>query len=593
LAKKKKHASRQLTFAALLNKVVSAILEKLFFQNLQIIKKLLNLVFSNEDYILQLLTEAGLVSDHVIDSVRQSGGNQSVIDKLIRDGHIDQVEIAKVLASSNALEFFDLANTSVAPDVANSITDEVARRYKVIPVFDDGSTLTLAIADPFDFETLDALPHVLTREINFVVSTPDSINSMLKNFYGAQDQGAAGAVDESIDVEGTDAPIIKLVLGMLVDAFNNRASDIHIEPLETSVRIRYRVDGKLIEVANHPKKLLPSIIARLKVMSTSMSIAEKRMPQDGRIQVKIAGKDVDLRVSSVPSNHGESIVMRILDKSGLVLGLPELGFFSDDQATFERLLGLPDGIILVTGPTGSGKTTTLYGCLNAINKPDKKIITVEDPVEYEMAGINQVMVRTEIGMTFSNALRAMLRQAPNIIMIGEIRDAETANIAINASLTGHLVFSTLHTNDAPSAVARLADIGVKRFLIASAVRAVLAQRLVRKLCPACKTPIELSDKELRALRLDASRMVDATIQGPVGCEKCRKKGFRGRMGIFEIFEIDDEVRHLINSELSSSHLRKRAREMGMRSMREDGIRKVLAGLTSAQEVIHVTMADAD
>ena len=497
-----------------------------------------------------------------------------------------------MLASSNALAYYDLANNSIPPEVANSITDEVARRYRAVPVYDDGYTLTVAIADPYDFETMDALPHVLDRDVSFVVSTPDAIQLILKSIYGAAEIANAAESDDTSAADG-DAPIIKLVINMLVEAFNHRASDIHIEPLETSVRIRYRVDGKLIEVANHPKKLLPAIIARLKVMSTSMSIAEKRLPQDGRIQIKVAGKDVDLRVSSVPSNHGESIVMRILDKSGLVLGLPELGFFSDDQSTFERLLALPDGIILVTGPTGSGKTTTLYGCLNVINRPDKKIITVEDPVEYEMAGINQVMVKADIGMTFSNALRAMLRQAPNIIMIGEIRDAETANIAINASLTGHLVFSTLHTNDAPSAVARLADIGIKRFLIASAVRAVLAQRLVRKHCPACKAPIDLSDKELRALRLDASRMTDATIFGPVGCEKCRKKGFRGRMGIFEIFEIDDEVRHLISAELSSSQLRKRAREMGMRSMREDGIRKVLAGLTSAQEVIHVTMADFD
>ena len=538
------------------------------------------------------MTEAGLVSEHAVNAARQGGGSQSVIEKLLQAGHVGQEEIAGVLASSNALAYYDLANNSIPPEVANSITDEVARRYRAVPVYDDGYTLTVAIADPYDFETLDALPHVLARDLNFVVSTPDAIQLILKSIYGAAEVANAA---ESVDTTAADgdAPIIKLVINMLVEAFNQRASDIHIEPLETSVRVRYRVDGKLIEVANHPKKLLPAIIARLKVMSTSMSIAEKRLPQDGRIQIKVAGKDVDLRVSSVPSNHGESIVMRILDKSGLVLGLPELGFFSDDQSTFERLLALPDGIILVTGPTGSGKTTTLYGCLNVINRPDKKIITVEDPVEYEMAGINQVMVRADIGMTFSNALRAMLRQAPNIIMIGEIRDAETANIAINASLTGHLVFSTLHTNDAPSAVARLADIGIKRFLIASAVRAVLAQRLVRKLCPACKAPIELSDKELRALRLDASRMNDATIFGPAGCEKCRKKGFRGRMGIFEIFEIDDEVRHLISAELSSSQLRKRAREMGMRSMREDGIRKVLAGLTSAQEVIHVTMADFD
>ena len=549
-------------------------------------------MFSNEDFILPLLTEAGLVSEHVVNAARQVGGSQSVIEKLLQAGHVGQEEIAGVLASTNALGYYDLANNSIPPEVANSITDDVARRYRAVPVYDDGYTLTVAIADPYDFETLDALPHVLDRDVNFVVSTPDAIQLILKSIYGAAEVANAAESNDTTTTDG-DAPIIKLVINMLVEAFNQRASDIHIEPLETSVRVRYRVDGKLIEVANHPKKLLPAIIARLKVMSTSMSIAEKRMPQDGRIQIKVAGKDVDLRVSSVPSNHGESIVMRILDKSGLVLGLPELGFFSDDQSTFERLLALPDGIILVTGPTGSGKTTTLYGCLNVINRPDKKIITVEDPVEYEMAGINQVMVKADIGMTFSNALRAMLRQAPNIIMIGEIRDAETANIAINASLTGHLVFSTLHTNDAPSAVARLADIGIKRFLIASAVRAVLAQRLVRKLCPACKAPIDLSDKELRALRLDASRMNDATIFGPVGCEKCRKKGFRGRMGIFEIFEIDDEVRHLISAELSSSQLRKRAREMGMRSMREDGIRKVLAGLTSAQEVIHVTMADFD
>lgn len=552
-------------------------------------------VFSNEDYLLQLLTESGLVSDHVIDSVRQSSGSASVIEKLIQQGHVGQAEVAQVLASSNSLPYVDLAQLTVPPHVANSVPDEIARRYKTVPVDDDGYILTLAVADPLDFETLDSLPHVLEREVAFVVATPAAIHTYLKDFYGATDADQVPGSDiEGMDTgDDADAPIIRLVLGIIVEAFNQRASDIHIEPVETSVRIRYRVDGKLIEVANHPKKLLPAIIARLKVMSGSMSIAEKRLPQDGRIQIKVGGKEVDFRVSSVPSNHGESIVMRILDKSALVLGLPELGFFSDDQAGFERLLGLPDGIILVTGPTGSGKTTTLYACLNVINKPDRKIITVEDPVEYEMPGINQVMVKADIGMTFANALRAMLRQAPNIVMIGEIRDAETANIAINASLTGHLVFSTLHTNDAPSAVARLADIGIKRFLIASAVRAVLAQRLVRKLCPACKTPTELTDKELRALRLDPSRLTQATILGPNGCEKCRNKGFRGRMGVFEIFNIDDEVRHMINADLTTTQLRKRARELGMRSLREDGIRKILAGLTSAQEVIHVTMADSD
>jgi len=545
-------------------------------------------VFSNEDYLVQLLVEAGLISDDTAASAQSSPGSGTAIEKLLNSGAISQEEIAQCLAQNNALEYYDLANASIDPVVSEAISNEMACRYKVVPVYDNGYSLFVAIADPLDFEILDSLPHVLARDVQFVVSTPDSISHILKSIYGAVDP--ATQVEDSSSEDG-DAPIIRLVVNMLAEAYNQRASDIHIEPLETSVRVRYRIDGKLLEVANHPKKLLPAIVARIKVMSTSMSIAEKRMPQDGRIQIKVAGKEIDLRVSTVPSNHGESVVMRILDKSGLVLGLPELGFFSDDQATFETLLGLPDGILLVTGPTGSGKTTTLYGCLNAINRPDRKIITVEDPVEYELPGINQVMVKTDIGMTFANALRAMLRQAPNIIMIGEIRDAETANIAINASLTGHLVFSTLHTNDAPSAVARLADIGIKRFLIASAVRAILAQRLVRKLCPICKAPTELSDKELRALNLDAGRMADATIYGPVGCDKCRGKGYRGRMGIFEIFQIDDEVRHLVNANLSSSQLRKRAREMGMRTMREDGIRKVLAGVTTAQEVIQVTMSD--
>lgn len=556
-------------------------------------------MFSNEEYLAQLLTEAGIVSEDDVAQARlELSGRETLIERLLAHGSLTQEAVADVLAVNSGIPHVNLDSVTFAPGITESVPEEVARRYHVVPVVDDGYALTLAVADPLDFEVLDSLPHVLGRELNLVCATHKSIQVALKQFYGIDAAGSSsgdlGIVSETDDQGGDDAPIIKLVFNLLADAFRLRASDIHIEPLETSVRIRYRMDGKLVEVANHPKKLLPAIIARLKVMSTTMSIAEKRLPQDGRIQLKMGGdKEIDLRVSSVPSNHGESIVMRILDKSALVLGLPQLGFFSDDQETFERMITLPDGIILVTGPTGSGKTTTLYACLNVINRPDKKIITVEDPVEYELAGINQVMVKADIGMTFAAALRAMLRQAPNIVMIGEIRDAETANIAINASLTGHLVFSTLHTNDAPGSVARLADIGVKRFLIASAVRAVIAQRLVRKLCPVCKAPAELSLKELRALNLDAGRMQDASIFGPVGCEKCRGGGHKGRMGIFEVFEVDDEVRHMINAELTTVQLRKRARELGMRSLREDGIRKVLAGLTSAQEVIHATMSDFD
>jgi type II secretory ATPase GspE/PulE/Tfp pilus assembly ATPase PilB-like protein len=558
-------------------------------------------VFSNEDYLAELLAEAGVVSAAELAQARNAlSGGETIVEYLLAHTALSQEDVAKTLASNAGIPFIRLADVAFDPGITETISDEIAKRYRVIPVQDEGLTLTIALADPLDFESLDSLPHVIGRELSLVCVTQQDIQEHLRQFYDTGEAASAAAAEYSVtggDAEagpsGSDAPIIRLVMQLLTEAFRLRASDIHIEPLETSVRVRYRLDGKLVHVDTHPKKLLPAIIARLKVMSGTMSIAEKRLPQDGRIQLKMGDKEVDLRVSSVPSNHGESIVMRILDKTALLLGLPELGFFSDDQQVFEGLLGLPDGILLVTGPTGSGKTTTLYACLNVINKPDKKIITVEDPVEYELPGINQVMVKTDIGMTFAAALRAMLRQAPNIIMIGEIRDAETANIAINASLTGHLVFSTLHTNDAPSAVARLADIGVKPFLIASAVRAVLAQRLVRKLCPICKAPAQLTDKEMRALSLDSSRMTEATIFGPVGCEKCRGNGYKGRMGIFETFLIDDEVRTMINTGLTTTQLRRRARELGMRTLREDGIRKVLSGLTSGSEVVHATMSDAD
>ncbi|MEI6674755.1 MAG: ATPase, T2SS/T4P/T4SS family [Verrucomicrobiota bacterium] len=559
-------------------------------------------MFSNEDYLADILAEAGLVTAEQIAYARTAlSGRDSLIDQLLATTQLTQEDVARTLAANAGIPFVKLSDFTFDSALIESISDEVAKRYRVIPVQDDGLYLTVAVADLLDFELLDSLPHVIGRQINLTCATPKDIDHHLSQIYGIAAVKSTAPLDglsittgdAEAGLEGDDAPIIKLVFQTLTEAFRLHASDIHIEPLETSVRIRYRLDGKLVEVDNHPKKLLPAIIARLKVMSGTMSIAEKRLPQDGRIQLKMGEKEVDLRVSSVPSNHGESIVMRILDKTALLLGLPELGFFSDDQTVFEQLLGLPDGILLVTGPTGSGKTTTLYACLNVINRPDKKIITVEDPIEYELPGINQVMVKTDIGMTFAAALRAMLRQAPNIIMIGEIRDAETANIAINASLTGHLVFSTLHTNDAPSAIARLADIGVKPFLIASAVRAVLAQRLVRKLCPLCKGPADLSEKEMRALSLDAGRLAGATIFSPVGCEKCRGNGYRGRMGIFELFLIDDEVRQMINQGLTTTQLRRRARELGMRTLREDGIRKVLAGLTSGSEVVHATMSDAD
>jgi len=558
-------------------------------------------VYSNEDYLIELITEAGLVTAEEIDDIRSHlKGRESVIERLLASNKISEEQVAQVSAQSSSMDYIDLAHTAISPDLFEKIPDDVAKRFRVVPVSDDGTSLTVAVADPLDFEVLDTLPHILGREITPVCATASAIAQVIHQNYGGDvGEEAANEAFTVVSSEGDeeasadDAPIIKMVSTMLLEAFKMDASDIHIEPLETSLRIRFRVDGRLIEVDNHPKKLHPAIIARIKVMSGTMSIAEKRLPQDGRIQIRVAGKEVDLRVSSVPSNHGESVVMRILDKTSLMLGLPELGFLSDDQETVDKLIHLPDGIILVTGPTGSGKTTTLYGCLNTINKPDRKIITVEDPVEYELPGINQVMVKTDIGMTFAAALRAMMRQAPNIIMLGEIRDEETASIAIQAALTGHLVFSTLHTNDAPGAVARLADIGIKRFLIASSIRAIIAQRLVRKLCPNCKTSAILSDREMRTLNLDAKQVAESEIMGAEGCDICRQIGYKGRMGIFEIFKIDDEVRHLINEELTSPQLRRRARELGMRTLREDGIRKILSGITSAEEVLRVTMSDSD
>ena len=562
---------------------------------------LLPIVYSNQDYLSELLVERGTVTPEEITKARNGvSPNQGVVDLLVAVGDVTEEQVAQTIADNAGTDYVDLGGHPFTEHVFQAMDVEVAQRFQAVPLQDDGTYMTVAVADALDFETLDSLPHVVGREVRFVSSTPSAITKVLHDNYGVEseetDTGTSFTViteGETEEADANDAPIIRMVSNMLLEAFRMRASDIHVEPMETTLRIRFRVDGRLVEVDSHPKRLLPAIVARVKVMSGTMSIAEKRVPQDGRIQMRIGGKEVDLRVSTVPSNHGESIVMRILDKSALLLGLPELGFFTDDEAIMREMMGLPDGIILVTGPTGSGKTTTLYACLNYINKPDRKIITVEDPIEYQLPGINQVMVKSDIGMTFGAALRAMLRQAPNIIMVGEIRDVETATIAINASLTGHLVFSTLHTNDAPSAVARLADIGVQRFLIASAVRAVMAQRLVRALCKDCKGAAELSDAEMRMLRLDAAQLEESSIMGPTGCESCRQSGYRGRQGIFEIFKVDDEVRHLVNENLSTPQLRRRARELGMRTLREDGIRKVLAGVTSAAEVISVTMSDAD
>jgi len=565
-------------------------------------------VQQSQDYVLRILQDVGLVTRPQIENARlRLDGASNVVDVLMEDGIVSDVDVSRTLAAQAHMDWIDISSIVIPPQVINQIRGEEARRFKVIPVAFGETGLVVAIGNPLDIDTIDSLSFLLQRELELVCTSPKKIREALIKYYGTADEAAdvlqekigedvdlgleIGDGSEATGVDEADAPIIRLVSMLLIEAHRAGASDIHLEPLDKKFRVRFRVDGVLQEMQAPPKRLQSAIVSRLKIMTGSMSIAEKRLPQDGRIQVKIKRKPIDLRVSTIPTNHGESVVMRLLDKSCLKLGLPELGFFSDDQEIFEHLIKLPDGILLVTGPTGSGKTTTLYACLNYVNKPDRKIITVEEPIEYQMNGINQVPVNPEIGMTFPAALRSILRQAPNIIMIGEIRDIETASIATNASLTGHLVFSTLHTNDAPSAIARLIDIGVQPFLVASSVRAIMAQRLVRRLCNDCKQPAELNETELRALRIEPGQLLEAQVMKPVGCEQCRQIGYKGRMGIFEIFPIDDEVRHMINKRSSTLMLRQRARELGMRTLREDGVRKILAGLTSAEEVISITIGD--
>jgi len=561
-------------------------------------------VFHNDEFIAETLRDLGLVTKAQIGAAREHLAEEGLIQTLVNDGIVTEEDIARALAAQNSMEFVDLGEAHPERRILDMVEADDARRYQALPIALRNGILTMAIGDPMDMQSMDDLTYKLQREIEFVCASPEEIRKLVVKHYGSAEDAAnellkeagqskrSDATEDEEDDDGPgDAPVIKLVSMILLEAHTNRASDIHIEPLEHKLRIRFRIDGVLQEMQPPPKKLHGAIISRLKIMSKSMSIAEKRIPQDGRIQIKVGDNAIDLRVSTIPTVHGESVVMRILDKTSLLLGLPDLGFLSDDQAKFEQCINLPDGIILVTGPTGSGKTTTLYGCLNYMNKPDRKLITVEDPVEYQMNGINQVPVNTSIGMTFPAALRSILRQAPNIIMIGEIRDSETASIAVNASLTGHLVLSTLHTNDAPSAIARLVDIGVQPFLVSSAVRAMIAQRLVRKVCPNCKAPVELTVAEVKSLGIDPTQLAGATVMQGVGCEKCKGMGAKGRMGIFEMFVVDDEVRHMVNTRATTVDLRKRAREMGMRTLREDGIRKVLSGMTTAEEVISATMSD--
>ena len=557
---------------------------------------------SNDEYVIQLLTERGYLTAEQVENAAQSmkAANETTLDVLVAGGTLDEDTVLGTIADQFGLKYCHINAEAISEDAAKALSSDIAKKYGVVPVVVDDDSMTVALLDPMGYDAIDSLRYVLVgKDVQAVLSPIGEVKAAMAKLYPSGDDAAVSTRDEEGDgggdAGGDDGAVIKLANMIITTAIKMRASDIHIEPMEKEFRIRYRIDGALRKMDSPPKRLQGAIISRFKIMS-KMKISEKRVPQDGRIQITVGGKDLDLRVSSVPTNHGESIVMRILDKSNLSLGLPQLGFLSDDQTTFEKLIKLPDGVVLVTGPTGSGKTTTLYACLGQINTPDKKLITVEDPVEYQMSGINQVQVNKDVGLDFSAALRSILRQAPNIVMIGEIRDAETADIAMEAALTGHLVFSTLHTNDAPSAVTRLLDIGVKPFLVASALRAAMAQRLVRAICEKCKesyTPTEREIKMLTGLAGGANAAIPETMYHGAGCDRCGKTGYKGRKGIFEIFKVDDTIQRLIFDHAPATLLRQRAREMGMRTLREDGMLKVASGMTSLAEVLRVTMGDAD
>lgn len=556
-----------------------------------------------EGLVINILKSSNVLAEEHIRQAEQMSvrTGRSILDIALSMKWIDEVKIRDLVASKFSMEVVSIKDKEIPDDLIKLIPIYMAQRYEVVPVERKDDHLKVAISNPFRLEIVDSLAIALGLQVEPLLATESEIKWALRKYYGYED--VLNSVGTTLKKEGEvvygeteelkaeieeEAPVIRLVSFVIAEAFRRRASDVHLEPLERKFRVRYRIDGILHEVESPPKQLQNSIISRVKIMA-NMSIDEKRIPQDGRIKLKVLGRDIDLRVSTVPGNHGESVVMRILDRSSLLLGLPQLGLLSEDEKVYKRLIEMPNGILLVTGPTGSGKTTTLYACLSSINRPDRKIITVEDPVEYLISGINQVQVNEDIDLTFANILRSILRQAPDIIMIGEIRDLETANIAIHASLTGHLVFSTLHTNDAPSAITRLIDIGVKPFLVASSVQGILAQRLVRTICPKCKRAYKPTFDELRSAgaAIGKEQIESLTFWQGVGCDYCGGTGFYGRIGIFELLVLDDELRKLIYQRVPSTEIMKRACQLGMKTLKEDGLRKVYSGITTLEEVVRV------
>ncbi|MEI7684137.1 MAG: GspE/PulE family protein [Planctomycetota bacterium] len=557
----------------------------------------------------EIFVSRGIISaDQVAEarSLSQQTG-MKLQDALVKLEYVTLEDVMQAIAEHSGMQAVDLTDYTVPATVIELVPESVARENVVLPYSFENNVLRICISDPTNFETVEKLQFILNKDIQPLLAPQEQIVEAINRHYGQSETESVDSMlseftDTQIDStelekqattqesDDSDAPVVKLINLILQEAISLRASDIHVEPFADRVRIRYRIDGVLVERDSPPRRLLAPMISRLKIMGR-MDIAEKRRPQDGRIKTMVKGKPFDLRVSALPTNHGQSMVMRILDRASISVSIKDLGFHEDDYKRFQNIIKRPNGIFLVTGPTGSGKTTTLYSAMNELNRPDRKIITAEDPVEYYLPGINQVEVRHSIGLDFARIIRAMLRQAPNIILVGEIRDQETAEIAVQASLTGHLVFSTLHTNDAPSAITRLQDIGVAPFLVASSVIAILAQRLVRIICPKCKEPDRPPAAEIHAAGLTPQQAAQATFMRGRGCQNCNHTGYRGRKGIFEMLRMNAGIREMTFNREPAQALRRTARMQGMKTLLEDGVWKATQGITTLEEVLSICHAD--
>ena len=557
---------------------------------------------------LGILQKKGIASVAQIKEAQEMSikTGRTIQDILIHLGYASSEDIAQSLALEYNKEYVDLSDIMIRPAVVEQIAESLARENAIMPYDEDGDVLRVVVSDPNDFETINNIRFYVNRPIEIVLSTREGINEAINRHYSqvigqSTDSMMQEMTDTAIDFTtiesdtatsdgGADGenegPIVRLVSHLISEAVQLRASDIHVEPFEDRVRIRYRIDGMLVERDKIPKRLQLPLVSRIKILSR-LDIAERRRTQDGRIKLTLGDKELDLRVSVVPTSHGQSVVMRILDKDNIRVNLTHLGFSERDYQRFHQLIRRPNGIILVTGPTGSGKTTSLYAALNELNTPTRKIITAEDPVEYYLPGINQCEIRHNIGLDFARVIRSMLRQAPNIILVGEMRDLETAQMGIQASLTGHLVFSTLHTNDAPGAITRLVDMGVPPYLVSSSVIGIMGQRLVRVNCQKCKKPYTPGDAELREARITPEMVAKATFMKGKGCGYCNGKGYRGRMAIFELMMMTSKIREMTFQQASTVEIRRAAVKEGMTTLFDDGIKKVLRGITSVEEVMRV------